>query len=193
VKRDEAKNSGHIVIRRFSGTVVIGLFAAMAAHAAVYGNGHVLGGAYAGAVQILSAIGAAFVVGLWFAVGWASKGISNGSIVKTRLGELLPSWPSITAAAVVWFSVVESLEHDGHADAPASVLIAAIVVFSFLARALGRAFLQVLSDAVFGDRGLAPKSRMPGWTMTAAVPVAPRASFGRARVARPPPNSPNRA
>jgi len=119
-------------------------------------------------------------VGLWFAVGWASKGISNGSIVKTRLGELLPSWPSITAAAVVWFSVVESLEHDGHADAPASVLIAAIVVFSFLARALGRAFLQVLSDAVFGDRGLAPKSRMPGWTMTAAVPLRPALRSARA-------------
>ncbi len=186
-----AKKIRAVVIRRLPGTLVFGLLAAMAAHAAVYGGGHEMGGAHGEELRSIAAIAASGIAAFWAGLCWSGRNAAtDGTVLASRMAGVLPSWPAIAAAGTAWFFLIESLERDGHADAPMAVLLVALVVAALAAHAAGRAFLGVLSQVVFSPGAASVKARSPIFCdRIVRVSFAHLTVFGRAYVARPPPPS----
>jgi len=175
-------------VRRIPGSLVLGLLAAFAAHTALYGGGHVMGGAWGGALQVTALFSSGGAVAAWLGLGWAcGNRLGDGSIAIAKLERTLPGMWLVFAAAAGWFWLAESIE-DGHADAPILLVAVAIAVAAGLVRALAAIAMRTLAGIVFGTRARGFASQAPSWTI--ALPqlllVEPVAHIRR-RFARPPP------
>jgi hypothetical protein len=177
-------------MRRFPGAIALGLLAACLAHTVVYGNDHVMGGAYGSALRALAAAaGLGFGV-FWLAVCLASRGrLCQGSMLSASISRFLPSLTGVFAASLGWFWLAESVE-EGHAWAPAGYIVLALLVAAALVRVLTSVGLRALARIVFACDSGGFKHRTRSWT---AIPDRPILGVPMVRAlrlfSRPPPNS----
>ena len=176
------------MLRRLPGALTLGLLAAFASHALVYGNGHVMGGAYGDALRSLAAAAVTALAAFWTAIAWVSRGrVSNGSILASLMASVMPSVFSVIVAASGWFYLVESVE-SGHSAPPSALIVGALVIAGGAVTLLSRAVLRALAKIVFAMNSGGFRRRSPAWTHAAdtSVSLEPVAHTWRL-FSRPPP------
>jgi hypothetical protein len=163
------------------------LLASLAAHAALFGGDHAVGGPYHALLVQVAVVAAAGFVALFGAVAWSAPGVADGSIVAARLRERLPGLAEVLTAAVAWYTVAEAIE-PRHA-APSPLLTAlALAAAAWLAHRLGRAVARTLAVAVLAILRASFAPRPPKWSRRPALrPFCRRTVLVRRRFARPPP------
>jgi hypothetical protein len=177
-----------VALRKVPGCLALGLSASLAAHAALYGGEHAIGGAYhALLVQIALAAALGFV-GLVGALAWTQSGNStDGSVLAARLRDRLPGLGSIIAAATACYAGVETVEPH-HAGVSGIALLAALAVASYAALRLAHAITDAFARAVIAISRTSFSPRAPAWNRRPRGRLIPRRSFlTRRRFARPPP------
>lgn len=177
-----------VTLRKIPGCLALGSFAALAAHAALYGGEHAIGGIYQVVlVQVALAAALGFVV-FFGALAWTqSERVTDGSVLACRLRERLPGVGSVAAAAVAWYAAIETVEPQ-HAGVPEIALLAAIAVASYAALRLARGITDAFANAVISISRSSFSPRAPAWNRRPRGRVMPRRSFlTRRRFARPPP------
>lgn len=177
-----------MTLRKVPGCLALGLFAALTAHAALYGGTHAIGGTYHALLMQIALAATLGFVALLGALAWTQSGSSSdGSVLAARLRERLPGVGSVIAAAAAWYVGVETVEPH-HAGVPGIALLAALAAASYaalrLAHAITDAFARVaiaIFRTLFSPRALVWRRRPHGR-------LIPRRSFlTRRRFARPPP------
>ncbi|HYL27122.1 MAG TPA: hypothetical protein VEW74_04750 [Candidatus Nitrosotalea sp.] len=177
-----------MTLRKVPGAIALGLLASLAAHAALYGDGHAMGGAYH-ALLLEAGIGGALSLLLFFGgLAWVESGLTaDGSVLAVRLRERLPGLGAILAATCAWYAAGEGLEpHHGAASplALAIVLAAAAWLVARLAHAVADAFAR----AAVATQSSSFVPRTPLWKRRERVrPLYRRVLLARRRFARPPP------
>jgi hypothetical protein len=176
------------VFRRTFVTLAFGLLAAVVAHCAVYGSSHAMGGSWSQAFGAAALVGAFAIALVWFTFAWLSGSrLRDGSILASQIESALPSPALIAVAAILWFSLAESLER-GHADAPAIVLALALALASLLTWGVARLVSRLIGLVVFRILTRSFEAREPA-RFAPARRIVPSASvlLARRRFARPPP------
>ncbi|MGA8574509.1 MAG: hypothetical protein WB609_02335 [Candidatus Cybelea sp.] len=177
-----------MTLRKVPGALVLGLLASLAAHAALFGREHAMGGDYH-ALLVEAALGGALCLLAFFgALAWnGSKGTADGSIVAARLQGRLPGAGALFASTLLWYVVAEAIEPH---HSPAGTLAAgvALAAAAWLLSRLARAFVAIVAGAVIAVRRTHFSPRTFFWQLRPARrPLLRRASLVRRRYARPPP------
>jgi hypothetical protein len=178
-----------VTFRGIPGALAMGLIASLVAHAAVFGGGHAMGGAYHSLFVELSAAAAVAMAGIAAVViRSGARFAADGSILAARIGRLLPSLPLLAASASGWYFLGEWVEPH-HAAAPAVAIAAALTLASALLLTAARAAIAWIADAVvaitrFGFAGRRPSAVARLTLVPLTIPAAPTL---RRRFARPPP------
>jgi hypothetical protein len=177
-----------VTLRKVPGALALGLLASLAAHAALFGGEHAMGGTYH-ALLVQAALGTAVSLLVFFgALAWTeSANAAQGTVLAVRLRERLPGLASTAAATLLWYSAAETIEpHHAGASPLAAALI--LVAAAWLVLRLAGATVDVLSGAVIAILRLSFAPRTPWWRRrSAARPLARRPLLTRRRFARPPP------
>jgi hypothetical protein len=183
-----------VTLRKVPGALALGLLASLAAHAALYGAEHAIGGAYhAVLLQITLAAALGFVMFVGALALTLSRNSTDGSVVAARLRERLPGVGSVIAAAAAWYVAVEAIETH-HAGSPGIALFAALAASSYAALRLAHAITDAFARAAISISRTSFSPRAPAWRRRPRGRVIPRHSFlARRRFARPPPITFSRA
>jgi hypothetical protein len=177
-----------VKLREFPGALALGLLASLAAHTALFGGDHDMGGAYHTQLLTVALAGLGGLLTAFGALAWAgARHAADGSVLGARLAQRLPGILPVIAAAAVCFALVERLEPQ-HAAAGLLPLLAAIAASAGLLLALARAAIKALAGAAIAVSRSAFAARRPiRLRLTApAFALAPAPSLRR-RFARPPP------
>jgi hypothetical protein len=179
-----------VTLRTLPGALVLGLLASLAAHTAVYGSGHLVGGSYHDLLLAQAALGVAGMLALAAALAWAgAKHIADGSVLAARLTERLPALRGLAPVTAGWFLLIEHLE-PRHGGAPALSISVCLLLAAALLLALARGFLGLLAAAVFAVFQSRHAMRVPEWRVYGApVPRRTRPAFAGRRFVRPPPST----
>lgn len=177
-----------VTLGKVPGALALGLLASLAAHAALYGGEHAVGGAYHALLLQITLAGALGFVALAGALAWTQSGLSaDGSVLAVRLRERLPGLGSVIPATAAWYVAVEAIEPH-HAAAPAIALLAALVAASYAVLRLAHAITNALARAVIAISRTPFSPRAPAWRRRPRGRLIARPSFlTRRRFARPPP------
>lgn len=177
-----------MTLQKVPGGLALGLFAALAAHAALYGGEHAIGGGYHGVLMQITLLAALGFVALIGALAWTQSGCSTeGSVLAARLRERLPGFGSLMAAAAAWHVGVEALEPH-HAGVPGIALLAALAMASYAALRVARAIIHVFARAAIAMFRTSFSLRALAWRRRRRERPIPRRSFlTRRYFARPPP------
>jgi hypothetical protein len=175
-----------VKLRKVPGCIVLGLLAAMAAHAALYQ--HAMGGAYHALVLQIAQTAALGFVALVGALAWTqSESAPDGSVLAARLCERLPGVGSVVASAAALYLAIEAIEPH-HAGAPVIALLGALAAASYVVLHLARAISGGFARAVFAISRKSFLPRAPAWRRRSRGRLIPRPSFvARRRFARAPP------
>jgi hypothetical protein len=178
----------HVTLQKLPGALALGLVASLTAHAALYGGGHVVGGAYHALILQMALAATLGFIALVAALAWAQSGSStDGSVLAARLRERLPGAGGVISAAAAWYTTIEAIEPH-HAAAPIVVLLAALAAASYAALRLAHAMTGALARAAIAISRPAFSPRTPIWRRRARPrPIARRLFSTRRRFARPPP------
>ena len=177
-----------VTLRKIPGGLALGLLASLAAHVALYGGDHAVGGAYhAALLQVALEVAVGFVA-LVGAVAWTQSGSSvDGSVLAARLRERLPGVEIVVASAAAWYVGVEAIEPH-HISAPAIALLAALAAASYAVSRLAHAITDAFARAAIAIFCTSFSPRAPTWRRRPRGRLIPRQSFlARRRFARPPP------
>jgi hypothetical protein len=177
-----------VTLHKVPGVFVTGLFASLAAHAALYGGEHAVGGAYNALLVQLALAAAIGFVALLGALAWTQSGNStDGSIVAARLRERLPNLTSLLAAAAAWYAGIERVEPH-HTGAPGIALLVALAAASYAALRLAHAITDALARAAIAISRTCFSPRAPAWQpRVRRSPIQRRSILTHRRFARPPP------
>lgn len=177
-----------MTLRKVPGSLTLGLLASLAAHAALYGRGHAMGGEYHTLLLEAALAGALSLLAFFGALAWGgSKHAADGSIVGTRLQARLPSAVALFSSALLWYAAAEAIEPHHSPARPLAAALALALAAWVLAR-LARAFVQVVAGAVIAVRRAHFSPRTFSWRRRSAQPpLIRRAPLARRRFARPPP------
>jgi len=179
-----------VKLREFPGALALGLLASLAAHTAIYGGEHEMGGAYHGELVTMALAALAGFLVAFGALAWAgARHAADGSVLSARLSRLLPGLAPVLVATAVCFAVGERLEPQ-HVAAGLWPLLAAIFASAVVLLTLARAAVKALAQAIVIISRPAYADRTPHWLRLAApvFAVAPAPSLRR-RYARPPPSA----
>lgn len=176
------------MLRKTPGGLALGLLASLAAHAALYGGEHAVGGDYHALLMQLAVAAALGFVSLVGALAWTQCGsLADGSVLAARLRERLPGVGSVVASAAAWYVGVEAIEPH-HVGASGIALFVSLVVVSYLVLRLARAITDAFASAVIAVFRTLFSPRVPAWCQRPRGSLIPRRSFvARRRFARPPP------
>ncbi len=177
-----------MTLRKVPGSLVVGLLASLAAHAALYGGAHAMGGDYHALLVQIALGGALCLLAFFGALAWGgSKGTADGSVVAARLRARVPGFGALFASTLLWYAAAESLEPH-HAAASAVGATFALAGIAWLVQRLAHALVAILAGAVIAA-GRAPFSpRLTSWARRQRRHlIARRAPTARRRFARPPP------
>ena len=177
-----------MTLRKIPGSLALGLLASLAAHTALFGGGHAVGGAYhALLLQIASSAALGFVA-LMGALAWTQSGSwMDGSVLAARLRERLPGVGSVVVSASAWYAGVEAIEPH-HVGASGILLLAALAAASYAVLLLARALTKTLARAVIAIFSTSFSPRAPVWRRRPRGRLTARRSFlARRLFARPPP------
>jgi hypothetical protein len=177
-----------MTLRKVPGGIALGLFASLAAHAALYGGEHAIGGAYHALLMQIALAAAMGFIALVGAVAWTQSGnATDGSVLAARLRERLPGFGSVVAAAAACYVGVEAIEPH-HAGAPGITLLVTLAAASYAALRLARAITDAFARAVIAISRTSFSPRVPAWRRRPRGRLIPRRSFlARRHFARPPP------
>ena len=177
-----------VTLHKVPGGLALGLFAALAAHTALYGGEHAMGGAYNALLMQIGLAAALGFVALVGALAWTQSDCSTeGTVLAARLRERLPGVGSLIAAAAAWHVGVEAIEPH-HAGVPGIALLVALAVASYAALRLARAIINVFARAAIAIFRTSFSLRALTWRRRLRGRLIPRRSFlTRRRFARPPP------
>jgi hypothetical protein len=177
-----------VTLRKVPGGLALGLLASLAAHAALYGGDHGVGGAYHALLMQITSAGALGFVALIAGLAWTqSMHTTDGSILAGRLRERLPGAGSVIASAAVWYAAIEAVEPH-HAGVSAIALIAVLSAASYLVLRVARAMTDVFASAAIAISRTSFLPRVPGWRRRQRGRLTSRQSLlARRRFARPPP------
>lgn len=177
-----------MIPQKLPGALALGLLASLAAHAALFGGEHTVGGSYHGMlVQVALTVVLGFGA-LLGALAWAQSGnSSDGSVLAVRLRERLPGFLGIIVSTAMWYVAIEAIEPH-HAAAPAIALIAALAAVSYVVLRLARAIADTFARVVIAIFRSPFSPRTPAWQRRPRVrPIARLTIPTRRRFARPPP------
>ncbi|MGC1379909.1 MAG: hypothetical protein WA814_02655 [Candidatus Baltobacteraceae bacterium] len=177
-----------MTLRKVPGSLALGLLASLVAHTALYGGGHIVGGAYHGAL-LQAAVAASLGLLVFFGLlAWGgAAGAADGSILAARMNERLPGFTYVATSAAIWFGIAEWLEPH-HAGAAPSLLLLGLAIASWLVLRVAAAVVRALAGAVIAVCRAAFAPRTPSWTpRPRAKPLVRRTLLVRRRFARPPP------
>ena len=174
--------------REVPGALALGLLASLAAHAALYGNEHEMGGAFAGEFLSLAVAAMACLALAFGALAWiGASTVTDGSILGTRLAARLPGLVPVLASAVLFFTLGERIEPQ-HESAMLPFIAVVLAAASWLVLALARGAVKALAGAIVAvvRSPFAPREPFSAFV---AVPVVRtiNAPLLRRRFARPPP------
>jgi len=177
-----------VTLRKVPAAVALGLLASLAAHAAIFGGEHSVGGAYHALLVQAAFAGSVGLLVALASLAWAgARYVSDGSILAARLASRLPGFGWIAASGALWLGLAEGIEPH-HAGA---LPLAVPVVLAAAAWAMGRLCrlaLALISTVVVVVSKTAFAPRTPPWIRHAfARPLPRRRIFARRRFARPPP------
>jgi hypothetical protein len=177
-----------VTLRKVPGALALGLLASLAAHAALFGDDHAMGGTFhALLVQAALAGAVSFAVFFGALASSESSAAADGSIVAARLRDRLPNIGMVIAFAVLWYGFAERVEphHAGCSPLFAAVVLAAA---AWLVLRLAGFLAGVVSAAVLALQRDAFAPRAPSWPRRSQPrPFARRTRFAYRRFARPPP------
>lgn len=176
------------LVRGLPGALVLGLLAAIVAHAVLFAGGHAMGGAYHAALIEVASSGALGLLAFLAGLAFFSRGrAADGSILAARLSGWLPNLPALVVTTGVWFAIGERLE-TAHASPPLLVAALVLALAAWLLHRFARVVLGTIADAVFSVTRISFAPRIPSWVRRAApAPRLRRARIARRRFARPPP------
>jgi hypothetical protein len=177
-----------VALMKVPGTLMLGLLASLAAHAALYGGSHAMGGSYNELLLQVALGGFLGLIALFGALAWGGAGgTSDGTVLAARLRDRLSGGPAVLLSAGVWFIVAESIE-PSHTAAPLAVSLAALLAASYAVAWIARTVIGAVARAVLAVPHTAFSPRTPSWRRRSHRPVAPRRTLlTRRRFARPPP------
>jgi hypothetical protein len=176
-----------VTIRKLPGAVGLGLLASLVAHAAIYGNEHAFGGNYN---TTLLSLALAALLGFAFAVAnlaWAGRDCCVGTILASRLAELVPPLPALALSASAWFTCGELIER-AHAPAPFWLIAAALCAAAFGVRYFSKLLVRAVAAitiAIVARPFSARIFRAP--RIFVVLTIARAATYLGRRFARPPP------
>jgi len=172
----------------WTGAVLLGLPVALVAHAAIYGNEHLVGGsAHAllteGALVLAALAGIAALAACLL----SSRSAQSGSVLAARFAAYLPDWLPLVLCALGWFLGIERCESASFGFDPSTLVWLAI--FAFLgargARAAARA-VAALAVTWFAPARSA-RDGIGSVRLAYAAPLVASRGHARRRFARPPP------
>lgn len=177
-----------VTLRKVPGTLTLGLLASLAAHAALYGGGHAMGGSYHGLLVEAALAGLLGLVAFFGGLAWGETGsTSDGTILATRLRERLPGGTAVLLSAAVWYVIGESIE-PGHAAASITGSLIALLGASLAVAWFARVITRAIARAVVAVANTAFSPRTPSWQRRArGAPARRRLLHTHRRFARPPP------
>lgn len=183
-----------MTLRKVPGALALGLLASLAAHAALFGGAHAMGGAYHGLLVQVALAGGLGIALFFGGLAWNnSHGVTDGSVLAARLRERLPSALGMLTATALWYSAAETFEPH-HAAVPPGAAIGALAVAGWLVLRIARFFADAIADAVIGVLRAAFTHRTPTWKKRSrSRPIARHAPRVHRRFARPPPIAMSRA
>lgn len=177
-----------MTLRKVPGALALGLAVSLAAHAALYGGEHSVGGSYH--ALLLQAAGAGLVSLLILLASLAWKGArhaADGTVLASRLECYLPGFGSLATAGSVWYLLAERAEPQ-HAGAANLTIVLALAAASALVAFVTRAAVRAAAVVIFAVARYGFSTRAPSWTRQArSRPFVRRRSHARRRFARPPP------
>ncbi|MBV9718271.1 MAG: hypothetical protein JOZ77_03070 [Candidatus Eremiobacteraeota bacterium] len=177
-----------MTLRKVPGALALGLLAALAAHTALFGGEHAMGGTYHAFLLQAALVAGLGLVVFFGALAWTeSANATEGTVLAARLRERLPGLASTFAAALLWYLAAEMLEPH-HAGAPPIAALLILAIAAWLTLRLAGATAIVLGGAAIAILRLSFAPRTPSWQRRAtARPIARRRPLTRRRFARPPP------
>ncbi len=177
-----------MTLRKVPGTLALGLVVSLAAHAALYGGEHSVGGAYHALLLQAATGGLIGLVFLLCSLAWNGARIaSDGTILAARLSQRLPGLGWLAASGSLWYLLAERSEPSHAGVAPLAVVIA-LAAASALVTVLTRAAVRAVAAVIFAVVRYAFSTRTPSWTRRpGSRPIARRPAYAWRRFARPPP------
>lgn len=177
-----------MTLRKVPGALALGLLASLVAHAALFGDGHAMGGAYH-ALLVQAALAACVCLLTFFtALAWTESGAAaDGSIIASRLRDRLPGLGAVIASAGAWYALAEAIEPQ-HAAASSVLAFGILALAGWLVLRLAGTLARVIGAAVLAIRRTAFAPRRPLRAPRPQLrPLPRRLLFARRRFARPPP------
>jgi hypothetical protein len=177
-----------VTLRKVPGALALGLLASLAAHAALYGGDHAMGGAYHALLLEAALAGAVGLLVFFGGMAWAESGLTaNGSVLAVRLRERLPTLWATTASAAGCYGLSEGLEPH-HTSASSVATAIALIAGAWLVRSVVRAVVDVFASAAVATLQVSFAPRTPSWNRRERVrPIPRRTPLIWRRFARPPP------
>ncbi len=177
-----------VTLRNIRSSLGLGLLASLAAHFALFGRQHAVGGPYHALLLLLtSAIALGFVVFLGTRAWALSREFRSGSVVAARLREQFPGVGSVVASTALWYAEIEAVEPH-HLSAPAIALLVTLTAASFLVLCLAHAMANAFAHAAAASYHPSFSPREPAWQRRPQGHLSVRYSLpAHRRFARPPP------
>lgn len=177
-----------VTLRKIPAGLALGLFASLAAHLALYGRQHAVGGASHAVLMQISSAAALACIAMLGALAWSqSRHFADGRALAASLRERLPGLGTVVTSAAAWYAVVEAIEPH-HAGASGFAPIAALAAASYAVLRLARAMAGTFAHAAMTIFRTSFSPRVPAWRRRPRERVvARRSSQARRRFARPPP------
>lgn len=180
-----------MTLRQTPGTLVLGLVAAITAHAVLFGGEHAMGGAYSGVfLQFAVAATAGLSVCLGVVLCSSARFAADGSILAARLAPALPGFPTLALATAGWFALGEHIE-PAHAGVAAIAALSVLLLAAWVVLKIAGAVLRLLASVVFKVARLLTSCAAPvkvSLRVTRTLPPAQRdREWWCARFLRPPP------
>jgi hypothetical protein len=176
-----------VTLRKVPGALALGLLASLTAHAALYGNGHAMGGLYHALILQAALVGALGLLLFFGALALSASRTAQGSVLAARLRERLPSFIGVLLGATAWYVAAEAIEPH-HVDSSPIAAIAALALAAWLVRLVARGIAAALAHAVIAVFRASFSPRTPAWERRSRPrPIRRRPIWTRRRFARPPP------
>ena len=176
-----------MTLRKVPGALALGLLASIGAHAVIFGDEHVMGGAFHGLLVQIALVAGGGLLAFFSALAWGQASAADGSIVAARLRERLPGVVPVLFCAALWYAGAESLEPRHEAASPAAMLLV-LAALSWLVLRLAGLVAGILAGAIFAAARARFAARAPVWARRARPQVASqRTRLARRLFARPPP------
>lgn len=153
-----------MTLRQLPGAIVLGLVAALTAHAVLFGGEHAWGGAYHSALVQFTLAATTSIITAAGALLWSgARGAADGTVLAARLRELLPGWGAVLTSGAACYVLGERLEA-AHASVPLLAIVVVLALAAWLVLRFTSVALRALAGIVFAIvRGVMRREQSIAW------------------------------